>query len=266
MSVSVIIPAYNVEEYIGTCLSCLTQQSLKDIEIICVDDGSTDRTVDIIKEYLNIDSRIKLLIQKHAGAGAARNNGMDNATRKYISFIDADDKIDFNFLQLLFEKAEAYDADIAAAGLIRIKGKLNKKLVDYKKSEKTLDLAQKTKLLRYPYIESVANKLFRLDFIKKNNICFQTIETSEDKLFVLQSILKCKNVVSVPNTNYYYCDRFNSSVHKKDKKTKANKKLMRMFAIKLLQKDSEIGLRRLVRLIKLSLFSKKRYIYKLLVK
>lgn len=89
--VSVIIPVYNVEPYLKQCMDSVVGQTLKDIEIICVDDGSTDGSLDILKEYATEDSRIQIIEQKNAGAGAARNNGMRHATGKYLSFLDSDD-------------------------------------------------------------------------------------------------------------------------------------------------------------------------------
>ena len=86
VKVSVIIPVYNVEPYLKQCMDSVVGQTLKDIEIICVDDGSTDNSLDILREYAAEDSRIQIIEQKNAGAGAARNNGMRYATGKYLSF------------------------------------------------------------------------------------------------------------------------------------------------------------------------------------
>lgn len=91
VKVSVIIPVYNVEPYLKQCMDSVVGQTLKDIEIICVDDGSTDNSLDILREYAAEDSRIQIIEQKNAGAGAARNNGMRYATGKYLSFLDSDD-------------------------------------------------------------------------------------------------------------------------------------------------------------------------------
>ena len=91
VKVSVIIPVYNVEPYLKQCMDSVVGQTLKDIEIICVDDGSTDGSLDILREYAAEDNRIQIIEQKNAGAGAARNNGMRHATGKYLSFLDSDD-------------------------------------------------------------------------------------------------------------------------------------------------------------------------------
>ena len=96
VKVSVIIPVYNVEPYLKQCMDSVVGQTLKDIEIICVDDGSTDNSLDILREYAAEDSRIQIIEQKNAGAGAARNNGMRYATGKYLSFLDSDDFFERN--------------------------------------------------------------------------------------------------------------------------------------------------------------------------
>ena len=89
--VSVVVPAYNVEEYIGQCLKSILKQTFENIEILCIDDGSRDRTVDIIREYMAKDGRIRLLEQEHQYAGAARNAGIDASRGAYLLFWDADD-------------------------------------------------------------------------------------------------------------------------------------------------------------------------------
>lgn len=91
VKVSVILPVYNVSEYLRQCMDSIVGQTLKDIEIICVDDGSTDDSLEILKEYEAKDKRVKVIEQKNAGAGAARNNGLAIATGEYLSFLDSDD-------------------------------------------------------------------------------------------------------------------------------------------------------------------------------
>ena len=91
VKVSVILPVYNASDYLHQCMDSIVGQTLKDIEIICVDDGSTDNSLDILKEYEQKDKRVKVIQQKNAGAGAARNNGLSIATGEYLSFLDSDD-------------------------------------------------------------------------------------------------------------------------------------------------------------------------------
>ena len=97
--VSVIIPVYNAAEFLGQGLDSLLNQTLHDIEIICVNDGSSDKSLEILKEYEKKDSRIKVIDQENQGAGAARNNGMAIAQGEYLSFLDADDFFEKNMLE-----------------------------------------------------------------------------------------------------------------------------------------------------------------------
>ena len=89
--VSVIIPVYNAEKYLRQCLDSVVNQTLRDIEIICVDDGSTDGSIEILREYEQKDSRVKVLCQKNQYAGVARNNGLSHASGEYVFFMDSDD-------------------------------------------------------------------------------------------------------------------------------------------------------------------------------
>ena len=106
VKVSVILPVYNASDYLHQCMDSIVGQTLKDIEIICVDDGSTDNSLDILKEYEQKDKRVKVIQQKNAGAGAARNNGLSIATGEYLSFLDSDDFFEPDMLEKAYEKAK----------------------------------------------------------------------------------------------------------------------------------------------------------------
>ncbi|MCQ2958500.1 MAG: glycosyltransferase, partial [Candidatus Gastranaerophilales bacterium] len=110
--VSVIMPVYNTEKYLRECLDSIINQTLKDIEIICVDDGSKDDSGKILDEYAQKDNRIKVIHNKNQGAAPSRNQGISIAQGKYLSILDSDDIFDTNMLELLFNKAEQNDADI----------------------------------------------------------------------------------------------------------------------------------------------------------
>ena len=104
--VSIIIPVYNDEIYVKRCLDSLVNLTLKDIEIIVVDDGSTDNTPAILKEYSKKDARIKIITQENSKQGAARNNGIKNSTGEYISFVDSDDWVDEDYFEKILEVSE----------------------------------------------------------------------------------------------------------------------------------------------------------------
>lgn len=92
VSVSIIVPCYNVAAYLDQCMESLTGQSMEDIEIICVNDGSSDRTAEILREWRNRDRRVRIIDQKNSGVSAARNSGMEAAAGTYIGFVDPDDR------------------------------------------------------------------------------------------------------------------------------------------------------------------------------
>ena len=107
MKISLIIPIYNTSKYLSQCLDSVLSQTLKEIEIICIDDGSTDNSIKILKNYANADSRIKIITQQNSGAGFARNNGIKNASGEYIAFLDSDDYyLDTDVLESLYENAK----------------------------------------------------------------------------------------------------------------------------------------------------------------
>ena len=121
--VSVIIPVYNGEKYLEDTLKSISAQTLSEIEILCVDDGSTDHSWEILQQFAAQDSRIVLLKQKNAGAGAARNYGLKTAKGKYIAFIDSDDLYpSVHTLQMMYEAAEKNQALICGGSLNKLNG------------------------------------------------------------------------------------------------------------------------------------------------
>ena len=110
--VSVIIPVYNVEKYLEECLDSVCNQTLANIEIICVNDGSTDGSVDILNAYAEKDDRIKIISQSNQGLGASRNNGLKASSGKYILFLDSDDYIDLTSLEKLVDNIVSNDSDM----------------------------------------------------------------------------------------------------------------------------------------------------------
>lgn len=121
MKVSVIIPVYNSEKYLEKCLNSLIKQTLEDIEIVCINDGSTDNSLEILNAYAKKDRRIKVLSQKNLKQGAARNNGLKIAQGEFISFVDSDDWVDFDYLEKLYNAAIDNNVNMAASSITREK-------------------------------------------------------------------------------------------------------------------------------------------------
>ena len=116
VSVSIIVPCYNVAAYLDQCMESLAGQSMEDIEIICVNDGSSDRTAEILREWRDRDGRVRVIDRKNSGVSAARNSGMEAAAGKYIGFVDPDDVVERNMFRRLFDAAVEKDADVAVCG------------------------------------------------------------------------------------------------------------------------------------------------------
>ena len=214
--VSVIIPAYNVEKYIAKCLDSLINQSLKDIEIIIIDDGSTDKTPFIIKDYANQDKRIKVIAQTNQKQGAARNRGLEAASGEYIGFVDADDWVDLNYFEKLYETAKKYNSDIALATNIRIGSKKTKKRINIKYEIVSANLKERFKLCNLKKDYCPTNKIYKNSLLKKNNILFAEGVFCEDKIFTCKAVYYANTVVTVPDIYYYYFRNPKSTVNTKN--------------------------------------------------
>ena len=131
IKISVIIPVYNVEQYLRECLESVINQTLSELEIICINDGSTDSSLDILREYEQKDNRIIVINKDNEGQAAARNIGISMAKGEYIGFLDSDDYIDSNFYEKLYNAAKKYKADIACTNLYRFSDSKRYYLIKY---------------------------------------------------------------------------------------------------------------------------------------
>ncbi|MCD7839743.1 MAG: glycosyltransferase, partial [Erysipelotrichaceae bacterium] len=127
--VSIIIPTYNVEEYLRECMDSVVNQTLKDIEIICINDGSTDSSLSILQEYADKDDRIIIIDKQNEGYGKGMNDGLDKATGEYIGIVEPDDFVDIHMYEDLYNKAKELDLDIIKADFYRFIHPENKPLV-----------------------------------------------------------------------------------------------------------------------------------------
>lgn len=205
--VSVIIPIYNVEQYLPKCLASVVQQTLKDIEIICVNDGSTDNCLKILEEFKSKDNRIKIINKENAGLGNARNSGLEVANGEYISFIDSDDYIDEDFLELLYNEAKESDADVACGGIKRENDGETYFLINYLSTVITDDIYQKINISKATQFSFVWNKIYKNSFLKENNLKFMPNVNFEDLIYTPQIMIKSNILVTVPYTFYHYIKR-----------------------------------------------------------
>lgn len=185
VKVSIIVPVYNVEKYLGACLDSLANQTLKEIEIICVNDGSTDGSLGILEEYAKKDKRIKVMDQKNAGRSAARNAGLKKATGSYIMFCDSDDEFDLSMCERMVGKLEKHETDLAVCGMA-IAYEAHSEIKDSDDAYYRLKFFGKTfiddNVIRKTDA-SVCNKIFRKDLIKKYKLEFPEKLNNEDYYF-----------------------------------------------------------------------------------
>lgn len=220
--VSIIVPVYNVEKYLRKCIDSLINQTLKDIEIICINDGSTDKSLEILKEYKNRDSRIILLNQENSGQSVARNRGIEIAKGEYLGFVDPDDWIDLDYYEKLYNAAISTNADIATAGIIRITGIKQKKFLQFNEETITENINLKFERCDVPEKSYIWNKIYKTQKLKEINLKFEEGRIFEDCIFTPQALFFLGKMVTVPNTYYYYLRRNNSTVKQRSQKANAD--------------------------------------------
>lgn len=220
VKVSIIIPVYNVEQYISQCLDSLINQTLQEIEIICINDGSKDNSLNILNDYAKKDSRIKIINKKNEGLSCARNDGLKAASGEYIGYVDSDDWVAEDFYEKLFIAAKKYNADIAAGNIVRCGKLVRKYRIKYEKEELLTDGLEKLKAAQIPKYNYVWNKIYKRETLLKLDIPFPAGKVYEDIRWSIKVIYYLENLVTVPESNYYYRKNQNSivSVTKKSEK------------------------------------------------
>ncbi len=198
--ISVVVAVYNAELFLPQCLDSILNQTLKEMEVICVDDASTDRSLEILKQYQEQDNRIIVIEQEHAGAGAARNKGMQAARGEYLSVLDADDFFDRDMLRLAYTAAEEQKADIVVFRCDQY---------DHQKEAfSACDWSIMPWMLKNnPFCASdipdrifnigcgwAWDKLYRRDFVSRNEMTFQEIRSTNDMLFVYYLYTKADRI------------------------------------------------------------------------
>lgn len=209
--ISVIIPVYNIAEYLPRCLDSVLNQTYKNLEVVVVDDGSTDNSVDVIEEYAKKDSRIVKIFKKNTGVSDTRNKGIDTATGDYITFVDGDDYIEPDMYEILMNNALKYDADISHCGYQMV----FPSRVDYyyNTGEKFIQDNKKgiIDLLKGERIEpSPCNKLYKRSVIKDERMP-SDIRNNEDYLFNVMVFKNAQKSVFEDKPLYHYILRENSA-------------------------------------------------------
>lgn len=218
--VSIIVPIYNMEKYLKRSITCLMEQTLENIEIILVNDGSSDQSLDICNEYASIDSRIIVINQENQGVSKARNTGIHAAKSEYIAFMDPDDAIDTRMYELLYFDIVKTKSDFVLCNYSDIKGKKIDVMLPYTSQlygkEKTKELLLEfigPKSLRNPILGSACRGLYKKSILIENDIFFPVnISFMEDLIFNINYLLHINNFYVNSQCLYYYYENVNSSV------------------------------------------------------
>lgn len=206
--ISVILPCYNVAKYISACLDSLLNQTLRDIEIICVDDKSSDDTAEIIKQYVAKDARVRLIEQKkNGGVSIARNTGIDAASGEYIGFVDPDDWVDADYYEKLYNKIIAENADVCAGN--------TKEHYTNGKIKVRNDIINNIIRAKCHFCYTVWCAIYKTSFIRENKIyCPAGITNGEDTVFCIRCAMMATKITGIKNTYYHYVHHNNSAESK----------------------------------------------------
>lgn len=215
--VSVIVPVYNAGAYLRPCLESLRDQTWTELEILLVDDGSTDDSLSICEAFQNADPRFKVIHQSNAGVSAARNRGLAAARGKYIQFADGDDQLPLDATEILVTPGEKQGADLVIGHFYRVvEGRMAQQ--GHIKKECYLNRADYAEqMMKAPanyYYGVLWNKLYRRSIVEKRGLRFdEAVAWCEDFLFNLEYLRDCRLIAAVPKPVYYYYKREGSLVN-----------------------------------------------------
>ena len=214
--VSVIVPIYNVEKYLERCIESIRKQSYTDIEIILVDDGSSDGSSDICDKYIEKDNRISVLHKKNGGLGDARNVGVEKAKGKYILFIDSDDRIHEKLVEETVKEAEKNQADIVIFDYIgeEMDGQLSDRFTFDFPERKVINASEQKNLIMNSC--SAVNKLILRETWLSTNLKFPVGKYYEDLATIPKLMVQAERVVYIKEVYYYYLMREGSIMHSKN--------------------------------------------------
>lgn len=216
--VTIIIPVYNAEKYLYSCLESATQQSLKDIEIICIDDNSTDHSPDILSKIADNDTRITVIRHdKNEGEGASRNTGLDNARGDYVFHLDADDTAPPDALEKLYSEALRYNCDMVKGRYDIIHETGDTELLDWSTpDEKVINTNIYTSRLLQRIPTSHCTYLYKLEFLNRHKIRYRTdLVIGLDLIALATALVNASTVTLIPDTVYHYFQSDNSAIRSK---------------------------------------------------
>lgn len=219
--VSIIIPVYNVEQYLNKCIASICSQTYENIEIILVDDGSTDNSGVICEEFAEKDRRIKVFHKQNGGVSSARNFGLEIAQGEYVLFVDSDDYIEENLIETCVENFRMKQVDMVIFNYVKeteegiiLRNSHFKSLKKYIKSSKKKIRFLTNNVLQYKSGWEPWNRMFKMEIIKQHNLIFlKGVSFSEDLFFSLKYFLNSSKIEVIKESLYHYVDRGNSAMN-----------------------------------------------------
>ena len=222
--VSIIVPVFNVERYLSECLDSIINQSLKNLEVICINDGSTDNSKDILLKYAKRDARVKIVNKENSGYGHSMNIGLDMAQGEYIGIVESDDYIDEHMYEELYDTAKKYDADIVKGDYYKLWGEgANKKLAYQRLNSKNScygTIIDPSSCIDIFQFNTTWSGIYKKEFINKYGIRHQETPGAsyQDIGFWFKTTCSASKIYYINKPYYYYRqDNINSSIHSKDK-------------------------------------------------
>lgn len=211
--ISIVVAVYNLEKYLPRCLDALVNQTLQEIEILCVDDGSTDSAPQIVDEYAKkYPQKVKAFHKPNGGEFTTRNYGLERAVGEYVTFVDTDDYVEPNWAEKLYHAAKENDADLAVCGFERIDLNTGKVV---SKDMTTHGYAVKETTGKDDFMVAINpapwNKIYRREKVK--DLRFLNFRGFNDMIFLASSYTKIKKVAFVPDVLYHYYLRYDSQIH-----------------------------------------------------
>lgn len=206
--VSVIVPVYNNEKFVETCIWSLCRQTYQNLEILVINDGSSDNSGQILERMAEKDERIRLIHQKNAGVSAARNKGVELAEGEYLTFVDGDDYVSTDYIEKFYECAKKRKAELVICGVTYVEedGRILKKIQpgEYRRFEKEEWAAR---------ISAVGSHFYKRSLWEKYRIRFQEGERGEDMPISLLFSALCDKICTLPQCGYYYVQHSSSAMH-----------------------------------------------------
>ncbi len=221
-TVSIVVPVYNKEKYVSKCLKSIIDQTFKDIEIIVIDDGSTDKSPKIIDVYAKKYSEIKAIHQENKGRSSARNLGIEKATGKYICFVDADDTVTGDYIEKMYNAITINKADISICEMSIVLNNGQTRIAN--NLDSTCENITDEFIYSYvsksggKYATSSCNKLFDIELFHQNKLNYRETSIGEDFLLCIDAFFVSKRIATVGESLYIYYQHSESTMHSYDSK------------------------------------------------